>query len=149
MADAKVTPIGTLYDALNQSETIGLRIFSFLALACLLIAMFGIYAAASAATKRRRREIAIRKVVGAGTKSILLLFIREYARLVAIASLVAFPIAYLIMADWLSGYAYRIEIALWWFAIILVGIAALVLITIWRQVIKAANENPAEVVKCE
>ena len=149
LADAKVTPIGTLYDALNQSETIGLRIFSFLALACLLIAMFGIYAAASAATKRRRREIAIRKVVGAGTKSILLLFIREYARLVAIASLVAFPIAYLIMADWLSGYAYRIEIALWWFAIILVGIAALVLITIWRQVIKAANENPAEVVKCE
>ena len=88
-------------------------------------------------------------MVGAGTKSILLLFIREYACLVAIASLIAFPIAYLIMADWLSGYAYRIEIALWWFAIILVGIAALVLITIWRQVIKAANENPAEVVKCE
>ena len=149
LADAQVTPVGALYDALNQSETIGLRIFSFLALACLLIALFGIYAAASAATKRRRREIAIRKVVGAGTGSILLLFIREYARLIAIASLIAFPIAYLIMADWLSGYAYRIEIAPWWFAVILVGIAALVLITIWQQVIKAANENPAEVVKCE
>lgn len=149
LADAQVTPVGALYDALNQSETIGLRIFSFLALACLLIALFGIYAAANAATKRRRREIAIRKVVGAGTGSILLLFIREYARLIAIASLIAFPIAYLIMVDWLSGYAYRIGIAIWWLVAILAGIAALVLLTIWRQVVKAANENPAEVIKCE
>ena len=149
LADAQVTPVGALYDALNQSETIGLRIFSFLALACLLIALFGIYAAANAATKRRRREIAIRKVVGAGTGSILLLFIREYARLIAIASLIAFPIAYLIMVDWLSGYAYRIGIAIWWLVAILAGIAALVLLTIWQQVVKAANENPAEVIKCE
>ena len=66
LADTRITPIGTLYDQLNQSEIVGLKIFSFLAFACLLISLFGIYAVATASTKRRRKEIAIRKVVEIG-----------------------------------------------------------------------------------
>ncbi|WP_297904534.1 ABC transporter permease [uncultured Parabacteroides sp.] len=149
LADTRLTPIGTLYDQLNQSETVGLKIFSFLAFACLLISLFGIYAVATASTKRRRKEIAIRKVVGSKASEIILLFFREYMRLIAIAGLIAFPIGYFVMDYWLQGYAYRIQIQAWWLAGIFIAITGMVLFTIWKQVFKAANENPSEVIKSE
>lgn len=149
LSDVRLTPIGELYDELNQSELVGLRVFSFLAMACLLISLFGLYAVATASTKRRRKEIAIRKVVGAEASSIVGLFLKEYGRLVVGAAVIAFPVAYVLMERWLQGYAYRVEIAFWWLLLIFAGIAALVLLTIGRQVLRAANENPAEVVKSE
>lgn len=149
LADTQLTPIGTLYDQLNQSEIVGLKIFSFLAFACLLISLFGIYAVATASTKRRRKEIAIRKVVGSKASEIILLFFREYTQLIVIAGIIAFPIGYLVMNHWLQGYAYRIQIQIWWLARIFIAITGMVLFTIWKQVFKAANENPSEVIKSE
>ncbi len=149
LTDAHLTPVRQLYDKLNQSEIVGLKIFSLLAFICLLISLFGIYAMVSTSTKRRRKEIAIRKVVGAEASVIVHLFIREYAKLVLAAGLIAFPVSYLIMNYWLQSYAYRIQIAIGWLIGIFVIIIAMVLATIWKQVLKAANENPANVVKNE
>lgn len=149
LADTQLTPIGTLYDQLNQSEIVGLKIFSFLAFACLLISLFGIYAVATASTKRRRKEIAIRKVVGSKASEIILLFFREYTQLIVIAGIIAFPIGYLVMNYWLQGYAYHIQIQIWWLVGIFIAITGMVLFTIWKQVFKAANENPSEVIKSE
>ncbi len=147
LADTQLTPIDRLYDQLNQSEIVGLKIFSFLAFVCLLISLFGIYAVATASTKRRRKEIAIRKVVGSKASEIILLFFREYMRLIVIAGIIAFPIGYLVMNYWLQGYAYRIQIQIWWLVGIFIAITGMVLFTIWKQVFKAANENPSEVIK--
>ena len=149
LADTQLTPIGTLYDQLNQSEIVGLKIFSFLAFACLLISLFGIYAVATASTKRRRKEIAIRKVVGSKASEIILLFFKEYMRLIVIAGIIAFPISYLVMNYWLQGYAYRIQIQIWWLVGIFITITSMVLGTIREQVCKAANENPSEVIKSQ
>lgn len=149
LADTRLTPIGELYDQLNQSETVGLRIFSFLAFVSLLISLFGIYAVVTASTKRRRKEIAIRKVVGSKASEILLLFFKEYLRLIVTAGIIAFPIGYLVMNDWLQGYAYHIQIRIGWLAGIFIVLTGMVLLTIGKQVLKAANENPSEVIKRE
>ena len=111
--------------------------------------MFGIYAVATASTKQRRKEIAIRKVVGSKASEIIFLFFKEYMRLIVIAGIIAFPISYLVMNYWLQGYAYRIQIQIWWLVGIFITITSMVLGTIREQVCKAANENPSEVIKSQ
>jgi len=149
LADARLTPIGDLYDRLNRSEQVGLKMFSVLAVVCLLISLFGIYAVASAASRRRRKEIAIRKVVGAEAETIVRMFFREYTLQVVIAGVFALPPAYFTMNNWLQGYAYRTDIPGWLLAGVLTGVIAVVLLTVLGQVLRAANSNPAEVVKSE
>ena len=123
--------------------------FSVLAVVCLLISLFGIYAVAAAASRRRRKEIAIRKVVGAEVNSIVRMFFREYTSLVVFAGVVALPLAYIAMSRWLQGYAYRTNIPWWLLAGVITGVVVVVLLTVLGQVLKAANSNPAEVVKSE
>ena len=143
------TPLSVLYDRLGASERAGLRLFAVLAAVCLLVSLFGIYAVASSATRQRRKEIAIRKVFGAGTEQIIALFFREFLLLTLLSGVIALPIAYAILLHWLRGYAYRIAIP-WWLPIgVLALVAILVLLTVLGQVWKAANSNPAEVVKNE
>ena len=143
------TPLSVLYDRLGASERAGLRLFAVLAAVCLLVSLFGIYAIASSATRQRRKEIAIRKVFGARTEQIIALFFREFLLLTLLSGVIALPIAYAILLHWLRGYAYRIAIP-WWLPIgVLALVAILVLLTVLGQVWKAANGNPAEVVKNE
>jgi putative ABC transport system permease protein len=149
LSDVSPTPLVELYDRLNYSEKAGLKMFAVLAAVCLLISLFGIYAVATAATRRRRREIAIRKVFGAEAGDILRMFFGEYALQVVIAGAVALPLAYLAMSRWLQGYAYRTDIPWWLPAGVIAGVVAVVLLTVLGQVLKAAGSNPAEVVKSE
>jgi putative ABC transport system permease protein len=149
LADVSLTPLEELFGRLNYSEQAGLKIFSVLATVCLLISLFGIYAVASAATRRRRKEIAIRKVVGAQVGDIIRIFFREYTFQVMIAGVVALPLAYYAMHHWLQGYAYRTIIPWWLLTGVIAGIIAVVLLTVTGQVLKAANSNPAKVVKSE
>jgi putative ABC transport system permease protein len=149
MAGVRLTPIDELYDRLNQSEQAGLKMFSVLATVCLLIALFGIYAIATASTLRRRREIAIRKAVGAGVGDIVRLLFREYALPVLLAGLIALPPACYAMHRWLQGYAYRTTIPWWLPAGVITAVAATVLLTALGQTLKAARANPADVVKSE
>ncbi|MDH6303504.1 putative ABC transport system permease protein [Parabacteroides sp. PF5-5] len=148
-ADLKLTTLDNLYDNFNHSEQVGLKMFSVLAMICLLISLFGIYAVASASTQRRRKEIAIRKVVGAKASDIIRIFFREYSLQVIIASVFALPLAYLAMSRWLQGYAYRTDIPWWLLAGVMIGVVAVVLLTVLGQVLRAARSNPAEVVKSE
>lgn len=149
LSDVRLTPIGNLYDRLNYSEEAGLKLFSVLAAVCLLISIFGIYAVATAATLRRRKEIAIRKVMGADFMTILRMFFREYLVQAIIAGLIALPVAYIGMEEWLQGYAYRTNIPWWLLAGTVAAVIATVLLTVWEQVLKAASSNPAEVIKTE
>jgi putative ABC transport system permease protein len=149
LADVHPTPLNELYDHLNQSEQAGMQLFSILAIVCLLISLFGIYAVAAAAVQRRRKEVAIRKVVGAEVSDIVHLFFREYVLQVILAGVVALPIAYYAMHRWLQGYAYRTNIPWWLLTAVIAVIIAVVLLTVLGQVMRAAGSNPAEVVKSE
>lgn len=147
--DVHPTALSEMYDRLNVSEQAGLKMFSVLAVVCLLISLFGIYAVAAAASRRRRKEIAVRKVVGAEVWSIVRMFFREYTLQVVVAGAIALPLAYIAMNNWLQGYAYRTNIPWWLLAGVITGVVVVVLLTVWGQVLKAANSNPAEVVKSE
>ena len=149
LVGVQLTPLDELYDRLNYSEQAGLKMFSVLATVCLLISLFGIYAVVVASTQRRRKEIAIRKVFGAEIGDIVRMFFREHTIQVILAAVVALPLAYHAMHRWLQGYAYRTNIPWWLLAGVLIAVIVVVLFTVLGQVLKAANSNPAEVVKSE
>ena len=147
LADACLTPLDDLYDYLNRPEQAGVKIFSMLATVCLLITLFGIYAVSTASTRHRRKEIAIRKVAGAEALAIVRLFFREYIVMVIVAGIVALPLAYPAMNRWLQGYAYHTNLPWWLFVSVIAVVVTVVLLTVLRQVLKAAGSNPAEVIK--
>ena len=116
---------------------------------CILISIFGIYSLVTLTCEQRRKEIAIRKVNGATIKDIFSMFFKEYLLLLGIASLIAFPTSYAIMKQWLETYNRQTEIGWIPFIGIFLVIAMVVILSISWRVWKAANENPADVVKSE
>ena len=124
-------------------------LLNFASLVCLLIAIFGIYSQITLACEQRRKEIAIRKVNGATVSVILRMFLREYMLLLGVSALVAFPITYAVMKHWLETYNRQTDIGIWPFICVLIILAWVVIGSIGWRVWKAANENPADVVKSE
>ena len=138
-----------VYNNYLKSEYNLLKLLSAVTLVSLLIALFGIYALIMQECERHRKEIAIRKVNGAKVKDILAMFFRQYMLQVVVASLVAFPLGYVLMKKWLEGYSRQVGIDIWLFLAIFVGVSLLVTLCIGWRVWQAANENPAHVVKKE
>ena len=136
-------------DALYRSEEqIGviLRLFSILAV---LVSCLGLFGLASFMAEQRTREIGIRKVLGASTASVVLLFSREFVFWVMTANAIAWPAAYYFVQKWLQGYAYRITMgpAPFLFAAVLALLLALV--TVSSQLGRAARANPTQTLKYE
>jgi len=99
--------------------------------------------------EQRTKELGIRKVLGASVKSILLLLSKEFIKWIVVANIIAWPIAYYLMNEWLKDFAYRIDINLWLF-ILSGGIALFIaLLTVSYQTIKAAIVNPVESLRNE
>lgn len=123
-----------------------LGIFSFLAI---FIASIGLLGITIFAVKKQTKNIAIRKVNGASSTSIVRLLLKGYIKLIIIALIIASPIAYYLLNKWLQNFAYQINIAWWLFAI--AGFLALFLsmLTISWYSIKAARKNPVESLRYE
>jgi putative ABC transport system permease protein len=133
------------YAAEQKTGTI-LNIFSALTI---FVASLGLFGLATYAAEQRRKEIGVRKVLGASVSQITQLLSTEFLKLVLIASLIAFPVAWWAMHKWLQSFAYRIDISWWIFA--LAGFAALLvaLFTVSFQAIKAAIANPVTSLRSE
>ena len=138
-----------LYQEYLQSETLMLHLLGVVSVVCILVSAFGIFSMVTLSCERRRKEIAIRKVNGARVGDILRLFAREYLGLLVVACVVAFPVGYVLMKRWLENYVEQTPISAWIYIVIFVGMAALIALCIGWRVWRAANENPAEVVKSE
>lgn len=147
--ESKLICMTELLDDLNKSEQASLRLFSVLAVLCILISIFGIYSISSSNMEKRKKEIAIRKVSGASTFGIVGMFFKEYTWIVLGANLIAFPLSWIFTSRWLEQYPYRIELEAWLFLLVFLVTTALVILTVLHQVVKAARKNPAEVVKSE
>ncbi len=118
----------------------GLAIF----LCCIGLAGLGAFT-----IEKRIKEIGIRKVLGATLQQILFLISREFLRLVAIAFLIAVPVAWLFMHNWLLKYEYRTNISIWMFAIVGLGILVLTLVVVSINTIGAALRNPVKSLRTE
>lgn len=121
-------------------------VFAALAIFICCLGLFGLVASA---IERRTKEIGIRKVLGASLQSLLLLISKDFLWLVAIAFVIAIPIAWWAMSSWLQNYAYKTEIHLYQFAIVGVATLAIALITISLNASKAALSNPAKTLRTE
>lgn len=116
---------------------------------CLVIVLLGVLGLISLSVQKRTKEIGIRKVLGSSVPEIIGLFMKEFVLVVAIASLVACPIAYLIAKMWLNGYAYRIDVTALPFitSIGLLGVLTCILIAL--QTLKAGFANPVKSLRTE
>jgi putative ABC transport system permease protein len=129
-------------DKLYRSEQNFRTVFSAMTLLSVIIACLGLFGLAAFTAEQRTKEIGIRKVLGATVSGVTVLLSKDFAKLVMIAYVIACPIAWYAMQKWLQGFAYRIDMGWWVFA--LAGGLALViaLLTVSTQAIKAALANP-------
>jgi ABC-type antimicrobial peptide transport system permease subunit len=115
----------------------------------ILISCMGLFGLAMFMAERRTKEIGIRKVLGASITSLWALLSKEFVWLVFLACLIASPLAYWLMHDWLQKYDYRIDISWWVFAIAGLVAVAIALFTVSTQAIKAALRNPVRSLRSE
>jgi putative ABC transport system permease protein len=141
-----------LDESLNNMYRDDQRIGSIVLYASILsifIACMGLFGLATLVVTRRTKEIGIRKVLGADTKGLVGLLSKDFMTLVAIAALVAFPVAWWALNKWLQDFAYRISIE-WWVFIVAAAIAlTIALVTVGIQAVKAALANPVKSLRTE
>ncbi|MGH7494327.1 MAG: ABC transporter permease [bacterium] len=141
-----------LDDELNAryaaEQTVG-KIFGTFSGIGIFIACLGLLGLAMYATEQRTKEIGIRKVIGASAASIAALLSKEFVKLVLIANLVAWPIAYFAMRRWLENFAYRIELQLGTFLLAAALALLIAILTVGYHAVKAARANPVEALRYE
>ena len=137
------------YQGLLKSEYNLLKLLGGITIVSVLIAIFGIYALIMQSCDHHQKEIAIRRVFGAKVVDILLMFFKQYMVQMVTAAVIAFPIGYFLMKNWLEQYVRQTSISIWIYLCVFVGISLLVTLCVGWRVWKAANENPAKVIKIE
>jgi ABC-type antimicrobial peptide transport system permease subunit len=130
----------------EQKVYIAFKLFSSIAI---IIGCLGLYGLIAFAASQRTKEIGIRKVLGAPLMSIVGLFSKEFALLIAIAFVLAEPLGYFMMHTWLENYAYHISIGPGTFLVAIVTSFLIAAITIAYQTIKAATANPVKSLRSE
>jgi len=125
------------------------KLFITFAVFAILIGCLGLFGLVTYAAEQRIKEIGVRKVLGASVSGIVAMLSKDFAKLILIASLIAFPLAWWAMHKWLQSFAYRITIS-WWIFIV-AGITALLiaLLTVSFQAIRAAIANPVKSLRTE
>lgn len=136
-------------DLMYRSDKRVGRLINAATVLALFIACLGLFGMASFTAEQRTKEIGIRKILGASTRSVFFLLSRESFKWVAAANLIAWPLAYLAMRRWLSVYAFRINISPLIFFLAAAATFATALLTISVQTIKAAGSNPANSLRHE
>lgn len=132
----------------NENENF-IRLIGSGSLISIFLSMMGLFAISVDRSRKRTKEIGIRKVNGAKISEILIMLNTDFIKWVAFAFVIAFPIAYYAMSKWLENFAYKTELTWWIFA--LAGIIAffIALITVSWQSFKAARRNPVEALRYE
>ena len=125
------------------------QIVSIMAGLVIIISCLGLFGLASYSAEKRFKEIGVRKVLGASVNSITLLLSGNFLKLVLIANLIAWPIAWFTMNRWLQDFAYRISIHWWVFAMVGIVSVLIALLTISFQSVKAAVANPVKSLRSE
>jgi putative ABC transport system permease protein len=125
------------------------QVFGLFTVLAILVACLGLFGLASFTTLQRTKEIGIRKVLGASVPGIMQLLYREFTLLLLVSFVVAVPLAWLTISNWLEGYAFRINIHWTFFVLPFVAIVFIALLTVSFQSVKAALANPVKSLRTE
>jgi len=131
----------------NEKKMVTL--FSAFAVLATIVACLGLFGLATFAAERRMKEISVRKVLGASAPDIFVLLSKEFLRWVALANIIAWPVAYYFTRQWLNDFAYRVDIVWWMFAFPGAIALLIALATVSGQAIKSAYRNPVESLRDE
>ncbi len=137
------------FERLFKTETLTGKLASVFAMLAIFISCLGLFGLAAYTAERRTKEIGIRKVLGASAHGLAALLSKDFLKLVAISCIIAFPVAWWMMNNWLDSYAYKIKIN--WMIFFIAGLLALLiaLLTVSFQAIKAAIANPVKSLRSE
>jgi putative ABC transport system permease protein len=137
------------FEDLYRADAQVSRIIGILAGLAIIISCLGLFGLASYSAEKRIKEVGIRKVMGATVQNIVTLLSRDFLKLVLIANLIAWPLAWWAIHVWLQGYAYRIPVS--WWVFLLAGFAAvgIALVTVSFQAFRAAVANPVKSLRSE
>jgi len=125
------------------------KLSGFFAFLAIFISCLGLFALASFVAEQRRKEIGVRKVLGASGINLWRMLSKDFVILVVISCLIAIPVAYYFLHNWLQNYEYRTEISWWIFAAAGIGALVITLLTVSFQAIKAAMANPVKSLRSE
>jgi ABC-type antimicrobial peptide transport system permease subunit len=125
------------------------KLASFFATLAIFISCLGLFGLASFVAEKRTKEIGIRKVLGASIYNLWQMLSKEFVLLVLLACLIAAPLAYYFLNNWLQNYEYRTTISWWVFAVAISGALLITLLTVSFQAIKAAVANPVKSLRTE
>jgi putative ABC transport system permease protein len=109
----------------------------------------GLFGLATFTAAQRTKEIGVRKVLGASVSSITVMLVKDFLKLVMLSLLVAFPVAWLAMNKWLEGFAYKIDLEWWMFAVAGLATVLIAWLTVSWQSIRAALANPVQSLRTE
>ncbi len=137
------------FDKLYQAEQKQATLFTVFACVAIFIACLGLFGLSAFAISQRIKEIGIRKVLGANVSGIVGLLSKDFLGLVGIAAVMAFPVAWFAMNNWLKDFAYRINIQWWVFVVAGIVAALIAFLTVSFQAIKAAISNPVKSLRTE
>ncbi len=124
-------------------------VFTTFAIITIFVAILGLFGLVLYEVQQRVKEIGIRKVLGASVFTIIRLLSTSFLKLIVISIVLALPVAYFGMEEWLSSYAYRIDLSVLLFILPAVSLLAIALITVSVQAVKAAGENPVKALRYE
>ena len=137
------------YDQQYRADAQFGRIMTAFLILIIIIACLGLFGLSSHTIIQRTKEIGIRKVLGASVTGIVRLLSMEFAKTVFLAALIALPIAYFVMEEWLSNYAVRIDLNVWIFILSVIAIMLLAMVTVSFQTMKTASGNPVNSLRQE
>ena len=145
----EVTFFDQAVEDMYKSELLFQRTFSLFTGCAIVICCMGILAMSLFGCQRRVKEIGIRKINGAGTWNVMVMLNKDFVKWIAIAFVIATPVAYYIMQKWLEGFAYKTGLSWWIFAAAGVTVFLIVCITVTAQSWRAASSNPVESIRHE
>ena len=137
------------FNQLYQAELKSFALIGYFSFIAIVLTSIGLYGLVTFTLKKKIKEIGIRKVLGASVKNIVVLLSNEFIRLLVVACLISFPLAWWSMNKWLEGFAYRISLSAW---ILLLGLLPVIFVTclvISLRVFRAASENPVKSLRVE
>nr|WP_293839181.1 ABC transporter permease [uncultured Arsenicibacter sp.] len=141
--------LDSAFDAQFRKDRLMMALFNGFAILTVILSCLGLFGLVIYTTRQRTKEIGIRKVLGASVSGIVVLLSRDFLKLVAVAVLLASPIAWYAMTRWLEAFAYKITIDWWLFALADLLAVLLALFTVSFQSVKAARMNPVKSLKTE
>ena len=147
--DIEVTPFSQALENQYKNEQNLSKLVTLFTILAIVISLMGVFGLVMFETEHRRKEIGIRRVHGATVQQILAMFNSRFVKIVLVCFVIAVPVSIVIMRRYLEGFAYKVPLYIWVFAIALMAVLAVTIAVVTLRSLRAATVNPIKSLKCE